>query len=238
MDICLHPEKMLTAAKTFDDWLDEGRVIASTKTSLDWAIADWVSYGQQVFPEQVEMALGSAVGDLVGDRRAIEKMAKTALAFPPSTRSAKLSFEHHAQIADMPREQALPFLVEAERQHWTARRLRLEAVMANMDIAQCTTAEGAKASEIAVSPALVLALLEEVGRTRRLSREESELMERIVDRNHQSELRNVNWTPALDAELGSAKAVKGGIRQFALSHKMSPQAAYGRLNKLKALSHG
>lgn len=236
MDICLRPEKMPTTSKAFDDWLEEGRIIASTKTSLDWAIADWVSYGQQAFPEQIEIALGSAVGDLVGDRRAIEKMAKTALAFPPSVRSSKLSFEHHAQIADMPRAEALPFLVEAERQHWTARRLRLEAVMANMDIAQCTTAEGAKASEIAVSPALVLALLEEVGRSRSLSREESELMERIVDRNHQSELRNVNWTPALDAELAIAKEMKGGIRQFALSHDMTPQAAYGRLNKIRKRS--
>lgn len=118
------PDLALPPNATLDAWRDRGRSLASAKRQMDWLIGDWIAFGREHFPEQVEMALG----DIADDPKNIRLIERTAKAFPPPLRAAGLSFEHHAHLADMPTQEALPLLALAEREKLPARKLRLAAI--------------------------------------------------------------------------------------------------------------
>lgn len=115
----------------FPDWLDVGRNLAASKRHIDWLIGDWITFGRKQFPEQVELAL-----EQFGDRKQVKRIEKTVEAFPPHLRSPKLSFDHHAHVADMPAQEALPLLKKAEAENLDARHLRIEAMLRKVEIGQ------------------------------------------------------------------------------------------------------
>ena len=39
----------------YSDWLELGQNLASQKRNLDWLIGDWINFGRQRFPEQIEL---------------------------------------------------------------------------------------------------------------------------------------------------------------------------------------
>lgn len=114
----------LPADLAYPAWLEHGRNLATSKRQMDWLIGDWIAFGREHFPEQVEMALG----DIADDPRNIRLIERTAKAFPPHLRASGLSFEHHAHLADMPTQEALPLLAQAEREKLPARKLRIAAI--------------------------------------------------------------------------------------------------------------
>lgn len=109
----------------FQDWLAQGRALATSKRHIDWLIGDWITFGREHFPEQLDLALA----DVSDDPRNLKRIEKTARAFPPSQRCASLSFEHHAHVADLPAQEALPLLREAEREKLPAKKLRIKAML-------------------------------------------------------------------------------------------------------------
>lgn len=115
----------------FSEWIDLGRNLASQKRHIDWLIGDWITFGRQRFPEQVELAL-----EQFGDRKQVKRIEKTVEAFPPHLRSKVLSFDHHAHVADMPAQEALPLLKKAETENLDARHLRIEAMLRKVEIGQ------------------------------------------------------------------------------------------------------
>ncbi|OYZ07702.1 MAG: hypothetical protein B7Y36_19005 [Novosphingobium sp. 28-62-57] len=115
----------------FPDWLDVGRNLANQKRHIDWLIGDWITFGRQRFPEQVELAI-----DQFGDRNHIKRIEKTVLAFPAHLRCSELSFDHHAHVADMPVQEALPLLKMAEAQNLDAKTLRVQAMLRKVEIGQ------------------------------------------------------------------------------------------------------
>jgi len=88
-------------------------------------------------------------------------------------------------------------------------------------------------SAIPVPPSILMRLLDEVGRTRALLDEETDLVELIVTRGHQSGGHNVRWTPNLERELIRASHRPSGIRAFAELHGISENAAYKRISLVK-----
>jgi curved DNA-binding protein CbpA len=87
---------------------------------------------------------------------------------------------------------------------------------------------------IPVMPALLMRLLDEIGRTRALHDEETDLIEILVNRGHRTQRIRFAWSPALERELMRASHRKGSIRNFAAKHGISEKACYCRLDKMRA----
>ncbi|UAB76977.1 hypothetical protein INR77_08965 [Erythrobacter sp. SCSIO 43205] len=117
-----------------DAWRTRGRDLARTRLTIDFELGDWLAYGREHFaPEQIELALGDIAAD-VEQARHLRKVEKVARAFPPSQRNTALTFEHHAHLADLPTQEALPLLQKAGQERLTARQLRVEAMLRKVDL--------------------------------------------------------------------------------------------------------
>ena len=122
----------LPETTSFPEWLSTGRALANSKRNIDWLIGDWLNFGKVHFPEQIEMA----IAELGEDPRRLKRIETTVAAFPPHKRDGALSFDHHAHVADMPQQEALPLLKAAHQANWTARQLRVEAMLRKCEIGQ------------------------------------------------------------------------------------------------------
>ena len=130
----LSPAPTPETSSDFDRWLAEGRRLAGIRLTLDFQIGDWLAKGRDHFaPEQIELALGEIALD-AEHARALKRVERVAKAFPPSQRHPGLSFEHHAQLADLPKQEALPLLQRAGKEKMPARKVRLEAMMRKIDL--------------------------------------------------------------------------------------------------------
>lgn len=122
----------IPATTTYPDWLAQGRQLAMSKRHIDWLIGDWITFGREHFPEQIELALA----DVSDDPRNLRRIEKTARAFPPHLRDSALTFEHHAHVADMPSQEALPLLKQAHDENLPAKALRVRAMLRKVEIGQ------------------------------------------------------------------------------------------------------
>ena len=115
------------------DWIERGRLLVDTRLTIDWLIGDWLTEGRAHFePQQIELVLGEMASD-AQQAKSLRLAAKVALAFPPSHRNTALTFEHHAHLADLPVQEALPLLQRASRESLTAKELRLEVMRYKVD---------------------------------------------------------------------------------------------------------
>lgn len=87
-------------------------------------------------------------------------------------------------------------------------------------------------TEICVQSDFMLGLLTEIGSTRALSEQETDLIEDIVAMEQPPAFR---WNPRLDQALIRSAHSKGGIRRFADRHRITHYAAYIRLSKIRKL---
>jgi hypothetical protein len=121
-------------AASFTEWLAIGRDLAHTRLTIDFALGDWLAQGRDHFaPEQIELAIGEIAAD-VEQARALKRVEKVARAFPPAVRDTALTFEHHAKVADLPRQEALPLLREAREEKLPASKLRVRAMLRKVDL--------------------------------------------------------------------------------------------------------
>ena len=108
-----------------DEWLSRGRDIAHRKVALEWDMAEWIAEGvRDGHAKQLGFdfaALGKELGIAPPRLKAACKAAQT---FPPALRAADLSVEHHAAIASLPPEEALPLLRRASTEHLTVNDCR------------------------------------------------------------------------------------------------------------------
>lgn len=117
-----------------DCWRAEGRALAHTRLTIDFQLGDWMAYGRDHFaPEQIELALGEIAAD-VDQARALRRVEKVARTFPVGTRDTSLTFEHHAKVADLPQQEALPLLREAREEKLPASKLRIRAMLRKVDL--------------------------------------------------------------------------------------------------------
>lgn len=133
-DIDLSPAPAVESPSEFDRWLAEGRRLAGVRLTLDFEIGDWLAKGRErFFPEQIELALGEIAAD-AEHARALKRLERVARAFPPSQRHPGLTFEHHAQLADLPKQEALPLLQRAGKEKMGAKQIRLEAMLKKVEL--------------------------------------------------------------------------------------------------------
>jgi hypothetical protein len=117
----------------FEAWRQIGRDLAHTRITIDFRLGDWLNQGRDHFtPQQIEMVLGEIASDAEQARR-LKQIERVARAFPPAIRNSALTFEHHAHLADLPVQEALPLLKRAGDERMTAKQLRVEAMLHKVD---------------------------------------------------------------------------------------------------------
>jgi len=87
--------------------------------------------------------------------------------------------------------------------------------------------------DICLQPEKMLSLLNEIGRHRALTDDETDIVEAIVCRGHRSTGVRQRWTPAKDAALLEAAKVDGGIKRYAEQIGVRPMSCHMRLNKIR-----
>lgn len=111
-----------------DEWFARGRDLAHRKVALEWDMAEWIAEGvRDGHAKQLGFdfaALGRELGIAPPRLKAACKAAQT---FPPALRASDLSVEHHAAVATLPQNEALPLLRRASSEHLQVQDLR-EAV--------------------------------------------------------------------------------------------------------------
>lgn len=108
------------------DWVEKGRSLVAQRLDVDWAIADWMAEGKEAGH------LSQAKFDFLSDNlglapKRLKDALKAATNFPPALRDTRLSVEHHAAVASLPKDEALPLLKRASSEHLQVQDLR-EAV--------------------------------------------------------------------------------------------------------------
>ena len=110
----------------YDQWAEIGLRISRIKRFSNWALADWLNFGEKQFSETY--AQGVAATGFQPDYLAIIKYVGAAV--EPSRRRESLSFSHHRLVASLNPEAQDQFLREAEENDWSQDVLR-EAIKAS-----------------------------------------------------------------------------------------------------------
>lgn len=89
-------------------------------TQIQFAIGDWIAYGEMHYGEQYAQALSETDYDY-GTLRNFKYVASNV---PLSLRNDNLSFDHHRAVAPLEPDEQAEWLAKAEQGHLTAKQLR------------------------------------------------------------------------------------------------------------------
>jgi hypothetical protein len=110
------------ASLTIDEWLEQGRELATQHRNHEWLIGDWCKTGQDLFGDEIKPYLPS----LGLEPSQVRRAAKVAATFPAHERDAGLSFAHYASLVDLPHGEARKILAHAKGK--PAKMIRVEAM--------------------------------------------------------------------------------------------------------------
>ena len=107
-------------ALPFEEWERAGRQLAGVLDSSSWWLGDWLTYGKDHYADRYQQGIWTA-----GLRyQTLRNYAWVARRFDHPRRHAKLTFQHHAEVASLPQDQQDHWLTHAEQHHWTTKQLR------------------------------------------------------------------------------------------------------------------
>ncbi|CAM5565670.1 LmbU family transcriptional regulator [Streptomyces fumanus] len=101
-------------------WRHLGRQMFVVADSSAWWMGDWLIYGRSEYPDRYRRALAETGLDY----QTLRNYAWVAGKYAPSERRARLSFQHHAEVAGMPVAERDEWLSRAERGGWSRNELR------------------------------------------------------------------------------------------------------------------
>jgi len=91
----------MPAELSFEDWARAGRQLSRIVDSSAWWLGDWLVFGKSNYSDCYQLAIQRA-----GLRyQTLRNYAWVARRVPVSRRRAKLTFQHHAEIASLPIEE-------------------------------------------------------------------------------------------------------------------------------------
>ena len=106
------------------EWRAVGRRLAAAERSVMWWIGDWWAFGEARYGARKALVTAP---DWDGPRfGTIANAARVARCFTTSRRHEVLTFQHHAEVAALPAEEADALLDKAEAEGWSTRALRAE----------------------------------------------------------------------------------------------------------------
>jgi hypothetical protein len=105
---------------SFEEWERAGRQLAGVVDSSLWWLGDWLAYGKDHYADKYQQAI------LTADLRyqTLRNYAWVARRFAIDRRRARLTFQHHAEVAALPVEDQDRWLSRAEELSWTTKQLR------------------------------------------------------------------------------------------------------------------
>ncbi|MGW9428153.1 LmbU family transcriptional regulator [Streptomyces decoyicus] len=110
----------IPAALSFDDWERAGRQLARLVDSSCWWLGDWLVYGKAHYVDRYQRGICAAGLQY----QTLRNYAWVSRRFDLARRRAKLSFQHHAEVASLPQGEQDVWLERAEHEMWSTKQLR------------------------------------------------------------------------------------------------------------------
>ena len=110
----------LPANLPFKTWQHVGEQLFVIVDSSAWWLGDWMAYGQ----DRYELWYKKAVAVTSLSYQTLRNYAWVSRRFEPARRRARLSFQHHAEVAAMPTKDQDLWLERAESFGWSRNELR------------------------------------------------------------------------------------------------------------------
>lgn len=99
------------AKPTYEQWAELGETLTRAEKCIGFAIGDWINFGQKKWGERYKDAL-----QITGlDYGTLRVYASVANSVPLLTRSNKLTFAHHRQVAALKPDAQKKWIGECER---------------------------------------------------------------------------------------------------------------------------
>jgi hypothetical protein len=111
----------------YDEWLTYGRSLYDSYQSLQWAIGDWLNYGEREYGEMYSQALE------IFPEHCYQTFANykyVASRVEISRRKENLAWSYHAEVAPLDPDEQVEWLDKAEANHWTKAELNQALVTA------------------------------------------------------------------------------------------------------------
>lgn len=105
---------------SLSEWRHLGQQIHTIADSSAWWLGDWLIFGQEHYPDRYRRALKQTSLDY----QTLRNYAWVARKFEPGRRRARLSFQHHAEVAAVSEAEQDVWLTRAEEGGWTRNELR------------------------------------------------------------------------------------------------------------------
>jgi hypothetical protein len=103
----------------YEDWAAVGVKLTQIHEFSNWAIGDWLCYGENHFGETYSQAASeTGIGE---DRLMI--LRHVSLRVDPLNRIPDLSWSHHRVTAKLPPDEQRQWLLEASKQNWSVKEL-------------------------------------------------------------------------------------------------------------------
>ncbi|WP_072485507.1 LmbU family transcriptional regulator (plasmid) [Streptomyces atratus] len=110
----------ISESMTIDEWRNLGRQIHVISDSSAWWLGDWLIFGQSNYPNRYK----EAIVETSLDYQTLRNYAWVARRFSPERRRAKLSFQHHAEVASLTEAEQDNWLTQTELLGWSRNELR------------------------------------------------------------------------------------------------------------------
>ncbi|WP_241779891.1 LmbU family transcriptional regulator [Streptomyces natalensis] len=105
---------------SFEDWEQAGCRLSGVLDSSSWWLGDWLVYGKDHYVDRYQRGIRAAGLKY----QTLRNYAWVARRFVLSRRRAKLSFQHHAEVASLTVDEQEWWLDRAEEMKWTTKQLR------------------------------------------------------------------------------------------------------------------
>lgn len=88
----------INGTPSFDEWMAYGQTLWAMRSAIQWAIADWIRYGEGAYADRY----AQAVDETRMSNQTLQNYVWVAGKFEPSRRRGNLSFSHHEAVASIP----------------------------------------------------------------------------------------------------------------------------------------
>ncbi|MFJ3303890.1 LmbU family transcriptional regulator [Streptomyces sp. NPDC086549] len=102
------------------EWKRFGRHLFLISDSSCWWLGDWLIYGQEKYPDRYRQAMKETGLDY----KTLRNYSWIARRFPTTERHAKVSFQHHAEVASLEPSERRMWLERAAQEEWSRNTLR------------------------------------------------------------------------------------------------------------------
>lgn len=111
---------VLNRELSFDEWTQLGAGLQRLEGGVQWALGDWINYGESRYGEKYTQA----VDDTGYTYQGLADLAWVATRIAPSRRRERLRFSHHREVAALEPDEQDQLLAAADEGRWSVQAIR------------------------------------------------------------------------------------------------------------------